>query len=159
MEPSLRLICGTMKNELGMTFRKVSKVPKTGNTERCLVLRQQYALRMLPLLENGRRIINIDESWLNETTFYRKLWRPMFEDNSVPSQNVTPRISVIAAIDTDGNLWFALTQANTDSNVMLMFLRLLMQKLDHEVPGWREDSVLLFDGARYHTSPEMKHYM
>ena len=38
---------------------------------RCLVLRQQYALKMLPLLESGRRIINVDESWLNGTNFVR----------------------------------------------------------------------------------------
>ena len=114
---------------------------------------------MLPLLDAGRRIINIDESWLNETTFYRKLWRPKSEDNSVPVQAVTPRISVIAAIDTDGHLWFALTQSNTDSNVMLTFLRFLVQKLDDDVPGWRADTIFLLDGARYHTSPEMKHYM
>ena len=56
------------------------------------MLRQQYALKMLDLLEhtegeqkNRRRIINIDESWLNETTFYRKIWMPKNEACSVPS--------------------------------------------------------------------------
>ena len=48
-------------------------VPVQCNQERCLVLRQQYALRMLALLEQGRRIINVDESWLNGTRFLRRI--------------------------------------------------------------------------------------
>ena len=41
-----------------------------------MVLRQQYAKEMLPLLEQGTRIINVDESWLSETNFIRKMWAP-----------------------------------------------------------------------------------
>ena len=66
----------TMKHTLNMSFRQAKKVPKQANTERCLVLRQQYAMEMLPLLEQKKRIVNVDESWLNESTFYRKLWAP-----------------------------------------------------------------------------------
>ena len=60
-----------MKDDLGLGYRISSKVPVQGNSERCLVLRQQYAMHMLPLLRDGKRIINIDESWLNESNFTR----------------------------------------------------------------------------------------
>ena len=69
---------------------------------------------------------------------------------------VSPRISVIAAIDTDGNVWLALTQANTDSNVLLTFFKSLMTRLDRELPGWQQETLILLDGAKYHTSPEMR---
>ena len=42
---------------------------------------------------------------------------------------------------------------------MLMFMRSLMERLNHELPGWQEDTLVLLDGARYHTSPEMKQYL
>ena len=42
---------------------------------------------------------------------------------------------------------------------MLLFLRALIRRLALELPGWEEDSVILLDGARYHTSPEMKQYL
>ena len=93
------------------------------NSERCLVLRQQYALKMLPLLESGRRIINVDESWLFQTRFIRKLWVPADASATVTDKQVTPRISLLMALDTEGRMWCALTQANTDADVMNMFLQ------------------------------------
>ena len=76
IDASLKQVRQTMKCDMHMSFRLAKRVPKQGNTERCLVLRQQYAIKMMELLEEGRHIINIDESWLNETSFYRKLWYP-----------------------------------------------------------------------------------
>ena len=58
-----------MKKEMKLVYHRCRKVPPRANSERCLVLRQQYALSLLPLLEQGKRIINVDETWLNETSF------------------------------------------------------------------------------------------
>ena len=59
-----------------MGYRMARTMTIQANSERCLVQRQQYALKILPLLESGRRVINVDESWLNQTRFVRKLWVP-----------------------------------------------------------------------------------
>ena len=158
VEISLPKIKLTMKKELGLGYRRVKKVPIQGNSERCLVLRQQYALEMLPLLKSGRRVINIDESWLNETNFIRKMWAPSDAARTVTQRMVSPRLAIIAALDTEGRVYFSLTHANTDSNVMLVFLRHLMRQLDRESPGWAEEAVFLYDGARYHTSEMMRDY-
>lgn len=158
LDVSVALARDVMKRQLRMSYRMAKKVPRQGNTERCLVLRQQYALTILPLLEQRRRVINVDETWLNDTTFYRRLWYPKHEACTMPMRAVSPRISVIAAIDTDGHVWFALTQANTDSNVLLAFMRALILRLDRELPGWEQDSLILLDGAKYHTSPEMRQH-
>ena len=53
-------------------------------------------------------------------------------------------------------MFFALTHANTDSNVILTFLRHLEIMLSFEAPDWRENSFVLLDGARYHTSEETR---
>jgi hypothetical protein len=52
-----------MKDDLGLSYRMAKKIPVQANHKRCLILRQQYALVILPLLEKGTRILNIDESW------------------------------------------------------------------------------------------------
>ena len=67
-----------------------------------------------------------------------------------------PRISLIVALDTEGRLWCALTQANTDSDVMTMFLRYLMRELDRESPGWQENTTILLDNAAWHTNAVMR---
>ena len=64
---------------------------------------------MLPLLESGRRIINVDESWLNQTRFVRKIWVPADGAATFTDKQVQPRISLLAALDTSGKMWFALT--------------------------------------------------
>ena len=80
---------------------------------------------MLPLLEGGRRVINVDESWLNGTRFLRRIWAPADAPATVTDKQVQPRISLIAALDTEGRLYCALTQANTDADVMATFLAYL----------------------------------
>ena len=49
-----------MKDHMGLAYRMSRKIPALGNSERCLVLRQQYAMVMLELLKNGKRKINAD---------------------------------------------------------------------------------------------------
>jgi len=63
---------------------------------------------------------------------------------------------LIAALDTDGRVYFALTHANTDSDVILTFMRRLDILLSLESPDWKENSIVLLDGAKYHTSKETR---
>ena len=62
---------------------------------------------------------------------------------------------MLATLDTDGRVFFSLTHANTDSQIMIMFLSTLCRKLDAEIPNWKEDSIFLLDGAKYHTKEEV----
>ena len=64
---------------------------------------------MLPLLQSGRRIINVDESWLNGTRFLRRVCAPADAAGTFTDKQVAPRISLIAALDTDGRMWCSLT--------------------------------------------------
>ena len=62
---------------LHLGWRMAKPIPIQCNSERCLVLRQQYAIKMLPLLRSGKVILNIDESWINTTSYIRKIWCPV----------------------------------------------------------------------------------
>ena len=135
---------------------KAKKYKPKANSDRCLVLRQQFALKMLELHKLNQRIINIDETWLNETSHIRRTWALKNGSTNVPQSSVSPRLSMITALDTDGRVWFTLYHANTDSNIMSLFLHKLKSVLDQETPGWEEDTVLLLDNAPYHISSEVK---
>ena len=111
-----QLVRRVMRKELSLGYRLAKTVPIQSNHERCLVLRQQYALRMIPLLESGcfcsppaHRVINLDQSWLNGTRFTRRVWVPAGAPATVTDKQVAPRLSLIAALDTEGRLWFSLT--------------------------------------------------
>ena len=78
------------------------------------MLRQRYALKMLDLLQQQKHVINVDESWVNESSFLRKIWCPSQSSASTNLSTITPRLSLIAALDLEGRTYFSLTQANTD---------------------------------------------
>ena len=131
-----------MKQHFDMRFHKVKRVPFKGNSERSLVVRQQCAKKLLELLEHGFRIFNIDESWINEVDFQRRKWHDRTESNSLPRKTVSPRLSLLAAIDTEGSLYMAITTVNTTSEVVCLFVKQLVNALELEDPNFREKTVL-----------------
>ena len=46
-------------------------------------MRMLYAKKMFELLEQGKRIINIDETWLPHLDFRNKKWRRRGEPNTM----------------------------------------------------------------------------
>ena len=63
---------------------------------------------------------------------------------------------MLAAIDTEGHVWFSLSHANTNSNTFSLFLYSLTIQLDRELPGWQDDTVFLLDNATYHSSEDTR---
>ena len=54
---------------------------------------------------------------------------------------------MITALDTEGRIYFSLSHANTNSQMMLLFLSRLCRVLDSDGWGWRDNTVILLDGA------------
>ena len=121
-----------LREKLNMRYRVLKKVEYQGNSERCLVTRMLYAQKMLELLGEGKRIINIDETWLPHLDFRSKKWRQRGERNTISARQLGHRVNMIAALDTDGNIYMSLTQFSTDSDVMLMFMTHLCTTLTSE---------------------------
>ena len=110
----------------------------------------------MALLKDKKQIINIDETWLSQTNFSRRKWSSSAPKQSVANIEITPRIAMITALDTEGRIYFSLSHANTNSQMMLLFLSRLCRVLDKDGWGWRDNTVILLDGAKYHTSKEAK---
>jgi len=54
-----------------------------GNSERCLVLRQLFAQRLLAQLQKGTRLLNVDETWINTGDMRHRKWRQRGQTNSI----------------------------------------------------------------------------
>ena len=76
------------------------------------------------------------------------------DNNAMPVQFVVPRITIIAGLDSLGNVYLTLSQANSNSDSMTAFFHHLAAKLDNERPGWRRTTILLLDNAKYHNSDQ-----
>ena len=154
-----RVLSNVLKSHFDLRFHKVKRIPFQGNSERSLVIRQQSAKKLLELLEQGFRIVNVDESWINEVDFQRRKWHSKTETNSLPRKSVHPRLSLIAALDNRGSLYMALTTINTTSEVVCLFVKQLVDALELEDPDFREKTVFQFDGATYHRSAETRNFL
>lgn len=82
IELPLTQVRKVLRENLNMRYRVIKKVEYRGNSERCLVTRMLYAKQMLELLGEGKRIVNIDESWLPGLDFRSKKWRQRGERNT-----------------------------------------------------------------------------
>ena len=79
-------------------------------------------------------------------------WKEYGTTNSVPTLALSPRVSMIVGLDTQGNTYVTLTQSNSNSKVMEIYFMALVKKLDKLRPNWRQKTVILLDGASYHGS-------
>ena len=121
-EVKRKYVATVMKQCCDMTYRKVKFVPCQTNSDRNLVMRHLCARKLLTLLKSGTRILNIDQSWLNEAEFRRRKWCPRSESNSVKQWAVRPRVSLFVAIDTEGRIYFSISIVPTDSEVFCLFI-------------------------------------
>ena len=67
--------------------------------------------------------------------------------NTMVDKTLSVKINIITAINTEGKVYVALTQCNTDSEVLTMFMSRLAETLTKESPGWRDNSIFLLDGV------------
>ena len=117
-----------------------------------------FAQRLLALLKKGTRFLNVDETWINAGDMRHRKWRLRGQTNSVNDKQITPRISVIAAIDTEGEVYLSLSIVNTDEDSFRLFVSKLAAKLNVARPGWKKDTVILIDNAPYHSGQLTRAY-
>jgi hypothetical protein len=141
-----------MKQDLGFRYKKVKELSVLENSVRNLVLRQQFALRLLNTSVLKTRVICIDESFLNQEDFRRMKWQAPGTRNSIPKKSWTPRISVLLAFDNFGESYVAMSQSNTNSSVINLFIRDLVRQLNEGKRNWRKDTLIYWDNAPYHKS-------
>ena len=105
-----------------------------------------------------KNIINIDETWLGMTDFRRMQWQFPGLPNSVAKKQMSPRVSMIAALDTSGRIHVSLLQSNNNSQTMEVFFTHLINMLDEKDRYWRKNTIFMCDGASYHTSEVMRNF-
>ena len=153
------LISKVLRHDLKMSYRKVKPISWFENSAKSKILRQQFALAFLDIDLEQKVVVSIDESWCGMSDFRRRKWRQHRHTNSVAQLAVAPRISMIAALDTKGEVWLSLLQANTNSDIMVLFFSHLILSLDKERPGWRRTHYWLLDNAPYHRSTKVLQFL
>jgi len=130
-----------------MRYRKVRPIAITANSRQNLIMRQQFALAFMKIDLSKKIILNVDETWLGMSDFRQTKWALPYSTNSIAQLQIVPRITMIAAMDTNGKVFYSLIQANNNSEVMEVFFIHLVKRLDAEREGWRKTHVIMMDNA------------
>ena len=109
LEMSKQYIFQVLRHDVGAKYKRIRKIPFLGNTLRCFVLRQHYGIFMINQLASDVRVINLDQTWINDLEFRRQKWRKRGFVNSVLFHQVAPKIAVQMAICTQGKVYCALS--------------------------------------------------
>ena len=136
-----------LKKELNMGYGKIHEIAPHTNSEKNLVMRQRFSIELLSILKKKTHVICIDETWINQTDFRRRKWQVRGRPSSVPKMQVAPRISLILALDTLGSVYMSLVQSNSNSKIMEIYIAQQVQVLDSERPGWRKNTIWIWDNA------------
>ena len=89
---------------------------------------------MFDLLDQNVRLVNIDESWIPAKDNRYMKWRAAADSNSVAIKKLSRRITILAAIDTRGNVYQSVSQHNSTAQTMRVFITQLVEVLDNEDP-------------------------
>ena len=65
---------------------------------------------------------------------------------------------MIVGLDTEGTVYMSALQANSNSSIMEMFFVRLIEELDKRNKHWRNNTIILMEGAPYHVSNTMKQF-
>ena len=147
MKANVKAVRDVLKQDHKLSYRKIKRIPFQGNSERCKVLRSLYAQKMLPIYETSQRVINIDESWLNEADFRGRRWKGRGMLNTASDKVFSQKINIIVAIASDGDMWMSLTTCSTNSEIMMLFMTRLASELTKQSKDWRSNTVFLLDGV------------
>ena len=143
-------------HQMGLRYRKIHHVPLKANSDRNLILRQRWAMKVIENDHKGRVYLNIDETWLGMCDFRRQKWRVRGTNNSVPAFSLAPRVTMLVAADSLGNVYFSLSQSNSNYELFGIFMQQLVLKLDKERPNWRKNTIVTLDGAAYHRAVDTR---
>ena len=155
----MKKVIKVMRGELGLKFKKSRPIVLRVNCVSCRYQRQQFALRLIDELMAGKRVLNIDEASLSEVSFLRKGWGERGKTLRPIKKPMGQSLSLIVAIDNFGESYFAVTHGMIDSRIFSTFMQRLALQLDSEDPDWRNDTLLVLDGAATHRSKETSHAM
>ena len=97
-----------------MRYKKIIHVPIGANKDRNLILRQRWVIACLERESKSRIYINIDETWLGMSDFRRMKWKAPDTTNSVAAFQMAPRVTMMLAVDSLGNVWVSLSQSNSN---------------------------------------------
>ena len=60
-------------------------------------------------MNEGAILVSVDESWLSDLGYTRRKWRARNDTNGLPVKQLYPKVNLIGAVDSNGEIYSACT--------------------------------------------------
>ena len=114
---------------------------------------------MIEAYAKFKLIVNIDESIIKRTNFALKAWGRKNDRFSRNNGALNPGLGMIAALTSNGEVFYSLSFRTTDHEMMELFMHHLEKKLIIKQNLNKDEVLFLLDGAPYHQDDLFKEYM
>ena len=141
-----------MHSQLAVSYRKIKQIKPQHNAIDSKLQRQYAAAKYIELLDANKVLINIDESVISQTINRKRGWQPKGKYFTVTSSVKLNLVNIIAAVGSDGCLFYTINRGKTNSWSFLLFIIKLVEHLNRKDPSWRSKTVFMLDNAMYHRS-------
>jgi len=84
---------------------------------------------MIEIYQEYSLIVNIDESLFKVTNFSNKAWGTKNQRFSRDSGALSPGLGMIAALGSDGKVFYSLSFRTTDHEMMILFMYYLEKRV------------------------------
>ena len=128
VDVSLTTVKKILRLELGMSYKKIYRGNIRTNTVKAKQKRQYAAALFARLLADGKRVIHIDESTLDQTCYVRHGWGTAGEQLHSEHTFRLNRYNIIAATASTGEVWFCVNNGyNTSQTIWSFILKLCLE--------------------------------
>ena len=110
-------------------------------------------------MQDGRIVVNVDESVLRATDHRTRGWCPYGRRTFSSHSQRLFSLNIIAAITSDGRVFFTVNRGRTRSTTFCLFLSKMISQLDLQDPNWRMTTIFMIDNAPYHRSKETSEFI
>ena len=155
----LHIIRDTMKNELGLSYKKGKSRPfKLDPVKQCYI-KSLFGIRIIRKLNKFSTLINIDETLFSRATKSTHSWLLKGIEWSVNNIWYTNSWSLITAITSTGSVYGAIYSNSVDAKIFVKFLKELKCFIQNKAKKDMRDCLILLDNAPTHHSKIVKDFI
>ena len=151
---STKFIRNVMKEDLKLSYKKVSSRPNNIDSNKLKAIRTLFAVKFAQMVDKNTLILNFDESLINRGTKNHCSWCPKGIQKEAKNIPFVGSACIIAWILSNG-CWFSLiTNSTINSRKFIVFLENLKQWLQKNSKFNYSNILILLDNWSIHKSKE-----
>ena len=154
----IHLIRQYIKEKLGMSYKIGKSRPMLFDTERNMLIKWYFTVRIAHIIEGIDLIVNIDEASFSRSLKRNRSWLKRGVEDVITNIKYSGSLSLISAITSSGSSFHATVSGWINSSLFMKFMVELTNFLKRHHGDELEKVLILLDNAPSHRAKTIKDY-